>query len=94
MKTGKERDWNKYKIAAKRRKLEESAKSSIDLKSFFSMKSDHHEQSNIKVEEKSLLVIKLCMKELLGRTEKSQGFMMIFPLKSLKMALLKASCRT
>ena len=31
MKTGKERDWNKYKIAAKRRKLEESAKSSIDL---------------------------------------------------------------
>ena len=36
--SGKEPDWNKYKKDAKVRKLEESAKSSMDLKAFFSKK--------------------------------------------------------
>ena len=33
---GDERDWNKYKSKAKRKKLVEASKSSMDIKSFFS----------------------------------------------------------
>ena len=36
--SGKEPDWNKYKKDAKVRKLEESAKPSMDLKAFFQKK--------------------------------------------------------
>ena len=54
---GKERDWNKYKLDAKRKKLIEASKSSMDLKNFFSPKAnisseyrenyetDHHAQT-------------------------------------------------
>ena len=36
---GEERDWNKYKSEAKRKKLAEASKSSMDIKNFFSSKA-------------------------------------------------------
>ena len=52
---GKEkRDWNKYKKENKRRKLEEAAKSSKNLKSFFSRVDCHlNEKDGDKLETES-----------------------------------------
>ena len=52
---GKEkRDWNKYKKESKRRKLEEAAKSSKNLKSFFSRVDCHlNEKDGDKLETES-----------------------------------------
>jgi hypothetical protein len=42
---GEERDWNKYKSEAKRKKLAEASKSSMDIKNFFSSKAKNSSES-------------------------------------------------
>ena len=42
---GKERDWNKYRVENKRKKLAEASKSSMDIKNFFSKKSSSISES-------------------------------------------------